>query len=495
MQILGWAILVIFFLILSLIAAYCILQFYLSWRYLQKPKKMIVPEIAEWPKVCIQLPVYNELHVIERLIDAVCKIDYPKELFEIQILDDSNDVTTDIAVKKAAVYRDLGFCIEVIRRKERTGFKAGALDFGLTKTKAELIAIFDADFIPSTDFLKKSIPHFVDNKIGVVQTRWGHINKNYNLITRLQAFQLNVHFSVEQSGRYFGGHFLQFNGTAGIWRREAIADGGGWSADTLTEDLDLSYRAQLVGWKFKYIEEVESPAELPADMNSFKAQQYRWMKGGAETAIKILPRLLRSDAAFSNKLHGIAHLLGSSVFLLVLLAGLLSWPAIFFMNNFGLNSLWMTVFFAGLLSLVIVYFIGNIKSIASSDSASRLTFIEFSGLFVMFLSLSMGMSLHNSIAVIQGYSGKRTPFVRTPKLALGKTGDKLVKSQYVVGKIPSGTLFELILAIYFTAAAIWGMRIEESSLLIYHLLLAAGFGTIGILSIRDYLWQSRTIKE
>jgi len=491
MLIIGWILLVVFYFILTLIAGYCILQFYLSWAYTRKKNQDTVSELIDFPLVCVQLPVYNEKHVIERLIDSVCKMDYPKDRLEIQVLDDSNDPTTDLAERKALFYRTKGYQIEVIRRPQRLGFKAGALDNGLQKTTAEFIAIFDADFIPSQDFLKKTIPHFTNQKTAVVQTRWGHINRNYNLITILQAFQLNVHFSVEQTGRYRSGHFLQFNGTAGIWRKTAIHDAGGWSADTLTEDLDLSYRVQLKGWKILYLEAIESPAELPAEMSSFKAQQYRWMKGGAETAFKILPRLWKSDWSFLIKLNGTAHLLGSSIFLLVLSAGILSWPVISFIRQMDFSTHWMGIFFSGFLALIIVYFIGNYRSVAFYEEKKSFNPFSFVAKFICFLSLSMGMSLHNSKAVWHGYTGKRTPFVRTPKFALSGSGDNFAKSNYLNAKIPSTTFFELILAVYFLAAVIWGVQAGEYAFVIYHLMLSVGFATIGILSIRDFIWQSK----
>jgi len=248
-----------------------------------------LPADYVWPMVTVQLPLYNEQYVVERLIDTIAAFDYPKDRFEIHILDDSNDETLDIVKRKVEEYKAKGFQIEQILRPIRQGFKAGALKDGTIFAKGEFLAIFDADFMPRADFLKKTVPFFQDPKVGVVQTRWEHINQNYSLITKLQALQLNVHFTVEQVGRMQGDYFLQFNGTAGVWRKSTIDDAGGWEADTLTEDLDLSIRAQMKGWKIKFLEEIGSPAELPAEMNALKSQQFRWMKGGAETARKMLP--------------------------------------------------------------------------------------------------------------------------------------------------------------------------------------------------------------
>ena len=250
-------------------------------------------EIPAYPFVTVQLPIYNEMYVVERLIDNIAHFDYPHDRFEIHILDDSTDETVEIVRRKVQEYKAKGLLIEQIRREKRQGFKAGALRDGMQYANGEFLAIFDADFLPRPDFLKRTIPFFEDDNVGVVQTRWEHINQDYSLITKLQALQLNVHFTVEQVGRMAGDYMLQFNGTAGVWRRETIDDAGGWEADTLTEDFDLSIRAQLKGWKIKYLEEVGSPAELPAEMNAFKSQQFRWMKGGAETARKMLPTVWR----------------------------------------------------------------------------------------------------------------------------------------------------------------------------------------------------------
>nr|MBS0037991.1 glycosyltransferase family 2 protein [Saprospiraceae bacterium] len=478
---------------LSYITLYCIIQLQLSWKYKKKhglpPPKVANIEEKNLPFVTIQLPIFNELYVVERLIDVVCAISYPISKLEIQVLDDSTDETTQLAHKKVSFYREEGFNITHIRRKDRKGFKAGALQYGLSLAKGEFIAIFDADFIPHPMFLKNTIPYFNRSKVGIVQTRWTHLNEFYSLITRLQAFQLNVHFSVEQTGRSTGGYFLQFNGTAGVWRRITITDAGGWKADTLTEDLDLSYRAQLKGWKITYLEQVESPAELPAEMNAFKAQQYRWMKGGAETAAKILPKLWRSDESIVNKFHGTVHLLGSTVFLFIFLSALLSLPAIYYIEIFNVNRIYLSVFFLGLLSLIAVYYIGNRLNPYYRGKKGIYGFITFVFLFITFLSLSMGMSLHNSLAVVHGYLGKRTAFIRTPKFNIEKSSDSFKKGNYTTNKIPLTTYFEAILALLFTGAVIYGIAIDQYALVIYHSLLAIGFATISYFSFRHFKWQ------
>jgi len=298
---LGALVLIGYTLCLFYILGYSIMQWDLLLIFI-KNKQRLSPKHpstapSELPHVTVQLPIYNERHVVDRLIDAVAAIDYPHDRLEIQVLDDSTDDTTDILRRRIRYHQQQGIDIQLIRRPNRTGFKAGALQHGLQRAKGTYIAIFDADFIPQPDFLRQVLPHFQDPRTAVVQTRWAHLNEDHSLLTKLQAFQLNNHFYVEQSGRYLGNLFLQFNGTAGVWRKKAILDAGGWQWDTLTEDLDLSYRAQLKGWKIRYLPWVGTPAELPVEMNSFKAQQYRWIKGGAETARKILPPLWPSPCA------------------------------------------------------------------------------------------------------------------------------------------------------------------------------------------------------
>ncbi|MEM6831667.1 MAG: cellulose synthase family protein, partial [Bacteroidota bacterium] len=281
-----WLIIIVYGLTLFIICLFSLGQFNLAWHYLKSKKcddNEGVTELKEYPAVTIQLPVFNERYVIERLIDSVSKIDYPLDKLEIQVLDDSDDETVTIIANKIAHYQGKGIDIRHVRRPDRVGFKAGALQYGMQQAKGEFIAIFDADFVPQPDFLLKTLPRFTSEKVGMVQTKWAHLNTNYGALTKIQAFWLNAHFTVEQKGRERAGSFINFNGTAGVWRKSCILDAGGWQHDTLTEDLDLSYRAQLKGWKFVYREEIESPAELPVVIPAVKSQQYRWNKGAAET--------------------------------------------------------------------------------------------------------------------------------------------------------------------------------------------------------------------
>lgn len=317
---------------MGFIFLYSLIQGHLVLLYLRKKKDNAKtnssPSYA--PKVAIQLPIYNEKYVAERLIDKIIEIDYPQDKLEIQILDDSNDETKQIVAKKVKKTKQLGFNITHFTRSENTGFKAGALAEGMELLAAEFIAIFDADFLPEKDFLKNTIPYFQNEKIGVVQTRWAHLNEDYSLLTRLQAFGLDAHFTIEQTAKNLGNHFINFNGTAGVWRKECIYDAGGWESDTITEDLDLSYRAQMRGWEFKYLEEVGCPAELPVAMNALKNQQFRWTKGAAETARKNLWNFLKTPKlGLGTKIHGFFHLLNSFLFVCIFSTAVLSVPILY----------------------------------------------------------------------------------------------------------------------------------------------------------------------
>lgn len=477
----------IYTLAMGYIMFFCLLQFHLMWLYLKKSKKRdelstTTVTTTHWPHITIQLPVYNEKYVVERLIRQTAKLDYPPDLLEIQILDDSNDETSSIIKTTLESLQPSNINFRHLRRSSREGYKAGALQHFLCDSKGAFIAIFDADFLPETDFLKKTIPYFQDEEIGVVQSRWDHINADYSVLTRLQAIQLNVHFTIEQSGRQNGNLYLQFNGTGGIWRKATILDAGGWSSDTLTEDLDLSYRAQLKGWKIKYLETLPSPAELPAEMHGIKSQQFRWMKGGAETARKILPAIWRSNLNFSKKIHSTFHLLSSSLFVFILLAAIFSVPVLIFSDLSTWNLNWMVVFFIGLFSIIIVYITAH-WHIYSDSKKHYKNLGEFIFLFPLFLALSMGLSLHNSVAVLMGFAGKKTPFIRTPKFNLLSRNDKITDKVYRRGKLPPLTIWEGLLTLYFLSAIIYAFCWNNTSFIVYHILLATGFGAIFFYSV------------
>lgn len=435
------------------------------------------------PMVTIQLPLYNEMFVVERLIDNIVKMDYPKDKLEIQVLDDSTDESVQLAINKVNQYKAEGFNIKHIHRIDRTGFKAGALKEGMKYAEGEFIAIFDADFMPEPDFLKRTMPYFNNGKIGVVQTRWEHLNENYSLLTRLQAFQLNVHFTVEQAGRCAAGHFLQFNGTAGIWRRAAIDEAGGWHSDTLTEDLDLSYRAQLKGWKIQYVEDITCPAELPAEIYGLKSQQFRWMKGGAENTRKLLPTIIKADLPSNIKFHSGMHLMASGIFFIILWVGILSVPVLWAMDNLGLKATFLGFCLLGTLSVMSVFYEANVM-MCWKEKGYKHRFLRFLVLFPLFMAVSMGFCLHNSIAVIQGYLGKKSSFIRTPKMNMSGVKDKLKSNQYVIQKIEWTTIAEALFLFYFVFAIGLGIHLEYFSFLVFHFLLLIGFGINFFYSLR-----------
>ncbi len=494
MELWAYIIIGIYVACLVYITIYCLFQFHLLIHYksYKKDKRNDSEEKPQmnghYPFVTVQLPIYNEYFVIERLIDNIMKLDYPKDSFEVHVLDDSTDDTLALSLEKVKEYQSKGFNIELIKRSDRKGYKAGALKAATKYAKGEFIAIFDADFLPNPDFLRNTIPYFSDSRIGVVQTRWGHLNQNYSLITELQAFQLNVHFTVEQQGRESGNYLLQFNGTAGVWRKSTIDDAGGWEADTLTEDLDLSYRAQLKGWKFVYLEDILSPAELPAEMNGLKSQQYRWMKGGAETAKKLLPQVWTSQLALIQKIHATTHLLGSSVFLFVFLLGIFSVPLLFILNPLDIDKSLMSVFLISLFSIIAVYYVANVETAWDGKNKFK-SVLKFIIIFPMFLALSMGLSFHNSLAVIQGYLGKKSAFIRTPKFNILNIKESFKKSRYQHSKFPAVTIMEGFFALYFLFAVIGGILLGDASLIILHILLFFGYGIIFFYSVKHISYQ------
>lgn len=476
-----YVIIILYCLSLFFIFLFSLGQLHLAWHYLMSKKGQTekIPEF-DLPAVTIQLPVYNEKYVVNRLIDAVCKFDYPADKLEIQVLDDSTDETEEIVRDIVAKWREQGIDIKQIRRQKRVGFKAGALQEGLEQSKGEFIAIFDADFLPAPDFLLKTIPNF-NGEVGLIQTRWGHINRDYSMLTELQAFGLDAHFSVEQSGRSHAGSFINFNGTGGIWRKSCIIDAGGWSADTLTEDLDLSYRAQLAGWKFSYLEDCVAPAELPVIMSAIKSQQYRWNKGAAETAKKNLGKVLRSKIKFSSKLHAVFHLFNSSVFVCLLLASILSIPMLFIKDArpqfeilFDLGS----IFLIGFFSIAFFYWI------AAKQMYPEKTWKYYLKIFPVFLTVSMGLSLHNGIAVLEGLLGFKSPFIRTPKFNILSKKDKWQGNQYVNPKISMLTILEGFLCLYFIFGIGVGIYLNDLGLLIFHIMLALGFASVFYHSVK-----------
>ena len=490
MDLLYYIILILYTILLGYILVFNLLQlelfvFYRKNKRQEKPvgsPTLCTP--AEYPKVTIQLPLYNEKYVVARLIDNICALEYPREKLEIQVLDDSTDETLAISRKKVEEYQRKGLNIRLITRSDRTGFKAGALQHGLQTASGELIAIFDADFLPDADFLAEVIPSFHDPKVGVVQTRWEHLNQDHSLITKVQAFQLNVHFFIEQYARDQADYFLQFNGTAGVWRKSTILEAGGWHADTLTEDLDLSYRAQLHGWKILFRDDIGSPAELPAEILSYKSQQFRWMKGGAETARKLVPVIWNSRLPFWKKVHATSHLAASSIFLMIFMMAVLSVPMIWAVSGLHIDMTYFLVFGLGITSIVLIFYQANVMNAQSQfDVTYPQRIWKFLLIFPAFMAISMGLSLHNSRAVLQGLRGKKSPFIRTPKFHFDEAGKP--ESTYNFRGLDKITWWEGFFCLYFVFGIVMGLIMQHYSMIILHGFLALGFGLIFFYSLRS----------
>ncbi|MDF7811242.1 glycosyltransferase [Hymenobacter sp. YC55] len=477
--------LVLYGLCLAFILGFSVTQFQLTQLARRAYARGLAAEPAApatWPRVTVQLPIYNEVFVVERLLDACAALDYPIDKLHLQVLDDSTDETVGLVAARVAHYRARGLRIDQVRRPDRQGFKAGALRHGLELTNGEFIAIFDADFVPKPDFLRRTLPYFDAPDVGVVQTRWGHLNETYSLLTQLQAFGLNAHFYLEQVGRTSGGHFINFNGTGGVWRRSCIKDAGGWHTDTLTEDLDLSYRAQLRGWRFRYLPQVVAPAELPAAMDALKSQQFRWTKGAAETARKHLLTVLRSNQTNATKLHAAFHLLNSTVFVAILLMALVSVPLVYV--RVDLPQL------KPLLQLSSVFLLAFVPLIHYYYTSWRLDQPRASGWrfapkFLLFMSMSMGLTLHNARAVLLGWLGKQSAFIRTPKLGLINQQGTWRGRRYRTGSLLDGlTLSEGLLTLYFAFGIGAGLYLKDWGLIPFHLMLTIGYGLTFYYSMR-----------
>ncbi|RIW17385.1 glycosyltransferase [Algoriphagus lacus] len=476
----------LYFLGMLFILIYSLAQGHLLFHFLKARKEWDnipnkTPE--EWPKVTVQLPVFNELYVVERLIEAAAKLNYPKDLLQIQILDDSTDQTVDLIREKLNEYPEVNF--QYIHRTNRAGFKAGALREGLEKATGEFIAIFDADFVPDPDFLIKTLPYFSSEKVGMIQTRWTHLNRDYSLLTRLQAFALDAHFFIEQMGRNHQGAFINFNGTGGIWRKSCILDAGNWHDDTLTEDLDLSYRAQRKGWKFVYRPEIESPAELPPIMSAIKSQQFRWTKGGAECAVKHAGAVSHEALPFRVKFHSFAHLFNSTIFIAVLLTSLSS-IGVWWAGEKGLIPEVLIrisgIFLIGFVLIAGVYLVSYFYGKRSFVNSALGVIWQLP----LFLSVSMGLALHNAQAVWEGLSGKKSPFIRTPKFNLESGNVQLSGNRYLLHRMPITTWFEGLLALVFWGMVWLAFREKNFLFLPFHTMLAFGYSLVFITSFKSY---------
>ncbi len=485
-------ILVLYFFVLSILAIYGWHRYYLVYLYMKNKAKAPapLPPPDPLPRVTIQLPIFNEMYVADRLIDAVCEMEYPKELLEIQVLDDSTDETRGIAELAVRRHAAHGFDIKYLHRVDRRGFKAGALEAGLKQATGDFVSIFDADFIPPADFLKRALPYFTtDPTIGMVQARWGHINQDYSLLTKIQSILLDAHFVLEHGGRNRAGCFFNFNGTAGVWRREAIDTSGGWQHDTLTEDLDLSYRAQLAGWRFVFLPDVVCPAEVPVEMNSFKSQQHRWAKGSIQTCLKLLPRILGSKQPLAVKAEAFFHLSANFNYLLMSVLSILMFPSMWVRYNMGWTEMLLIdvpLFFAATASVCNFYMVSQRE--LYPDWRQRMKYLPF------LMSIGIGLCVNNTKAVLEAVLGKQSEFARTPKYGIERDSDEWVGKKYhqSVGVQP---IIELALGLYFTGTVFYALANQIYGTLPFLMLFQIGFLYTGLLSIfQQYTGENVMLK-
>jgi len=468
-----------YFFVLIILAIYGWHRYYLVYLYMKNRDKgpTATAPLDPIPVVTIQLPLYNEMYVADRLIEAVCGIDYPRDRLEIQVLDDSTDETRSIADLAVRRFAAQGIDIKYYHRSDRKGFKAGALEAGLKAARGEFIAIFDADFIPTHDFLTRLMPHFADPGIGMVQARWGHINQDYSLLTKIQSILLDGHFVLEHGGRNRSGRFFNFNGTAGAWRRVTIDDAGGWQHDTLTEDLDLSYRAQLRGWRFVFLGDLIAPAEVPVEMNAFKSQQHRWAKGSVQTCCKLLPRILRADLPLGVKAEAFYHLTANFNYPLMCILSVLMFPSMVIRYNMGWYEMLLIdvpLFFAATFSVCNFYMVCQRE--IHRDWLARIKYLPF------LMSIGIGLSINNTRAVFEALLGKESEFTRTPKYRIEGDGDEWVGKKYRQS-VAVQPLIELALGLYFTATVFYALANQIYGTVPFLVLFQIGFLYTGLLSI------------
>jgi cellulose synthase/poly-beta-1,6-N-acetylglucosamine synthase-like glycosyltransferase len=479
-----------YFFVLIVLAIYGWHRYYLVYLYMRnrdkEPRADSPPDPL--PVVTIQLPLYNEMYVADRLIESVCAIAYPRALLEIQVLDDSTDETQSIAELAVRRYAAQGIDIKYYHRANRIGFKAGALEAGLKLARGELIAIFDADFIPTRDFLHRLMPHFTDPQVGMVQARWGHINQDYTLLTKIQSILLDGHFVLEHGGRNRSGRFFNFNGTAGVWRRAAIDDAGGWQHDTLTEDLDLSYRAQLRGWRFVFRSDVIAPAEVPVEMNAFKSQQHRWAKGSIQTCCKLLPRLLRANLPLRVKAEAFFHLTANFNYPLMCVLSLLMFPAMVIRYNMGWYEMLLIdvpLFFAATFSVCNFYMVCQRE--IHRDWRARIKYLPF------LMSIGIGLSINNTRAVFEALFNRQSEFMRTPKYRIEGEADEWVSKKYRQS-VAVQPLVELALGLYFTFTVFYALTNQIYGTVPFLVLFQIGFLYTGLVSIvQQYAGDSEVI--
>ena len=477
------ALLIPYFIVLTILAAYGAHRYWMVYLYYKYKKNKTTEPGAYFPadnlpRVTVQLPIFNEQYVVDRLLDAVCRLEYPKHKLDIQLLDDSTDETVEVARLLVERYVALGHPVAYIHRDNREGFKAGALEAGLKTAKGEFVAIFDADFVPPPDFLLKCIHHFTGPKIGMVQTRWTHINRNYSLLTQVEAILLDGHFVLEHSARSRSGVFFNFNGTAGMWRRCAIDEAGGWQHDTLTEDTDLSYRAQLKGWKFVYLQDVECPAELPVEMTAFKTQQARWAKGLIQVSKKILPRVLSSDAPRAVKVEAFYHLTANLSYPLMIVLSVLLMPAMiirFYQGWFQMLYIDLPLFMASTFSISSFYLVSQ-KELFPKSWPRALLYLP------LLMALGIGLTITNTRAVLEALAGKQTAFARTPKYRVESKKDRVGAKKYRkrLGWVP---WIELLIGCYFALAIYYAIDNENYFTVPFLLLFVIGYWCTGLMSL------------
>jgi len=472
-----------YFAILAVLSLYGIHRYFILFLYFKhtrgarRPEPPPAPAPDELPSVTVQLPLYNELYVARRVIEAAAAIRYPRHLLRIQVLDDSTDGTRDVARRAVEDLRARGVNAEYRHREHRAGFKAGALKEGVAATSDELVAVFDADFVPPPDFLERTVAHFCDPSVGMVQTRWGYLNRDYSLLTRVQSILLDGHFVLEHTARHRSGRFFNFNGTGGVFRRRAILESGGWDGDTLTEDLDLSYRAQLAGWRFVFLPDVECPSELPVDIFGFKNQQHRWTKGSIQVGRKLLPVIWKSRVPLKVKLEATFHLSANlSYLLLVALSALMPLSVVFRSHALARGSLfWESVVF-GLTTMSIFLFYAVAQRELYADWKWRARDIPF------ILALGIGMCINNAWAVAEALLRHDTPFVRTAKYRIESFADRWKGKIYRSVRKPS-FFVELVLALYMFAGLGVMVALREWAAIPYVALFVAGYSYVFGLSM------------
>ncbi len=475
------ALLLPYFAVMILLAIYGVHRYTLVWVY-YKHRKDYKPhpptEFAELPRVTVQLPIFNEQFVIDRLLEAVCAMEYPREKLEIQVLDDSTDETQEVAAAMVERYAALGHPIVYLHRTNRHGFKAGALDAGLKMASGEFVAIFDADFVPPPDWLMKVIHHFAEPEIGMVQTRWTHLNRDYSMLTQIEAILLDGHFVLEHGARVRSGEFFNFNGTAGMWRRQAISDAGGWQHDTLTEDTDLSYRSQLAGWKFKYLPEIECPAELPIEMTAFKTQQARWAKGLIQTSIKVLPMVFRSNTTRRNKIESVYHLTANLSYPLMVIMTVLLIPCMivrFYQGWFQMLLIDVPLFTASTFSIAVFYAV-------SQRILYPKTWMKTFLYLPLLMALGIGLTWTNSKAVIEALLGIKSAFARTPKYRVAKKGEKSQAAKYRK-RLVLAPWIELFFGCYFFVAILYTFSNHNYFTAPFLILFVLGYWYTGLMSL------------